>query len=219
MSDYARDKGGKRLSQSERIERAQARQPKRQSTEPPRPVTSDQFIANRHAEKQGRAEAAAKLAKPPSENPYLRQARELEKTAVTPDDFKQLQRFKRWAKRWERENREAIENAKRVAELKADPGYVNALEHSDSFLRTVDADYLAAASSARGYLEGSADYFGYWSKISEIESEIWAKEDAKATEMALKANSSMSEFKQQCDRTNQAAERMRAANTNKEPQQ
>jgi len=211
---YHVDRSGKRLSQDERIERALAQQPKRKPAEPARPLSSSQFLANREAEKQGRAEAAAKFAKPPSENPYKRQYIELERTAVTPADHKQLLRMKRWAKAWDRENKDRLEREAIVSELQQAPGFLNARTHSDAFLRTIDPDYLSAASGARGYLEGSGDFEGYWIKVAEIETEVWAKEDAKKLELAAKANATLNEFNEQAARTTEAADRMRAAEAN-----
>lgn len=206
---YFHDRAGRKLSQDERVERALAQRPKRKPAEPPRELTSSQFIASREAEKQGRAEAAAKFAKPPSQNPYARQYAELERTAVTPADFNQLRRMKRWAQQWQRENKDRLEREAKVAALQAQPGYRNAVEHSDAFLRTIDPDYLSAASAARGYLEGSADYEGYWTKVAEIETEIWRNEDAKKLALAERANATLNEFNQQAARTTEAADRIR----------
>jgi hypothetical protein len=216
---YHTDNAGRKLSQDERIERALAKRPKQKQANPPRPLTTDQFLANREAEKHGRAEAAAKFAKPPIKNPYKRQYIELERTAATPDDFRQLRRMKRWAQQWQRENAERVEREAKIAKLQAEPGYQNALTHSDAFLKTVDPDYLAAASNARGYLEASADYSGYFAKVAEIEKEIWAREDAKAQELAGKSAVARAALSEQVEKAEQAAERLRAAEANREPQE
>jgi len=212
-SDYARGPDGRWLSSEERIKRYQAQRPPQpmKVNEPSRKLTADQITSSQEAKRLGKAEAAEKFREPPDPNPWRRQLQSLEKTAATPPDFAQLKRFKQKAEQWDIDNAERLEREERAAELKADPAYKNALEHSDAFLRTIDPDYLAAASNARGYLEASGDFSTYWSKVSDIESAVWAKEDAKTTEMAMKANASMSEFKEQCDKASAAAERLRDA--------
>lgn len=214
MSDYMRGPDGRFLTRDERVARFLFQRPAPPAkAEPMRKLSAGQITESQEARRLGKAEAAAKFAEPQSPNPWERQLRQLEKSAATTADFAQLKRFQKQAERWDRDNAERLEMEEAAALRKADPAYRNALEHSEAFLRTVDPDHLAAASNARGYLEASGDFSTYWNKVSEIESAVWAKEDAKTTELAMKANTSMSEFKQQCDKASEAAARLRDAQT------
>ena len=212
-SDYARGPDGRWLSSEERIKRYQAHHPSQPAkpSEPLRKLSSEQITESQEARRLGKIEAAAKFKEPPDPNPWRRQQLELEKTAATSRDLAQVERFKRHAERWEIENKARLEREAIAKAKQSDPAYRNAMEHSDAFLRTVSEDFLAMASNARGYLEASGDYGGYWERVSAIETEVWAREDAKTTELAMKANVSMSEFKEQCDKTSQAAARLRDA--------
>lgn len=215
MSDYARGPDGRWLSSDERIRRYQAQNPSQPAkvTEPLRKLSSEQISEAQEAKRQGKAEAAEKFREPQSPNHYARQAARLRRTAVTPYDKKQLERFERLAEQWDVDNKARLHREKIAEAKRSDPAYKNAVEHSDAFLRTINPDFLASASAARGYLEASGDFDGYWAKVSAIESEVWSREDAKTTELALKANASMTEFKEQCDRSNEAATRLRTAQT------
>ncbi|BBO34576.1 hypothetical protein [Lacipirellula parvula] len=213
MTDYARGTDGRWLSSAERVQRYQAqnRSQPAKVTEPLRKLSSEQISEAQEAKRQGKAEAAEKFREPQSPNPWERQRRQLEKTAATPRDFAQLKRFERHAAQWERDNADRLQREAVAETRRSDPAYKNAVEHSDAFLRTIAPDFLAAASNARGYLEASGDFDGYWAKVSAIESEVWSREDAKTSELALKASASMTEFKEQCDRSNEAAARLRTA--------
>lgn len=211
MRNYGQDKSGKKLSQQERIDQALAQH--RKNAKPKSEPAVPQRFDTRKAEREGRKEAQAKMAAPPDPNPYKRQYRELEaRGALTPQDQRQLQRFKRWSKRWEVENAERIANEKRVAELQSTPEYQNALEHSLAFMRTPPhIDDATAAAAAYGYLNESGDVQGYWSKVAEIEHARWAEEDAKTMELAKNSVTARAALSEQAERSEQAAARLREA--------
>jgi hypothetical protein len=208
--NYGHDRSGKKLSQAERIERAQAEH-RRTAKPKPEPAVLQRQDTLR-AEREGRNEARAKTAAPQNPNPYRRQYDELAKTAITAADFKQLQRYKRWAKQWERDNAERIEREAKVAELKESKSYHNALEHAQSFMRTPPhEDDAVAAAAAFGYLDESGDVSGYWAKVAEIEHARWAEEDAKLNELAKNSVLSRAALTEQATKTEEAATRLRSA--------
>lgn len=178
-----------------------------------RPEIRPTSYAELEARQTGRKLAAqAKAEREPQKpsNPYRAQLADLEYRAGMGDPTakRRIAMYKALADKYDAEQAAKAKAEKLEKQRKSDPAYLNAVEHCEAFLRTVeDNERQAALVAAEVLRQGEVDL--YWQQVRDIESRIWQREDAKAAEAALKANEALTEAKAQAAKANEAAERTR----------
>lgn len=168
--------------------------------------------AELEARQQGRKLAAeAKAAREPKKpsNPYRRHVADLEYRAAMGDQTakRRITMYRALADKYDAEQAAKAEAEKLKKQRESDPLYKNAVEHCEAFLRTVeDHERQAALVAAEVLRQGEVDL--YWQQVRDIEGRIWAREDAKAAEAALKADAALTEAKQAAEAASATSQRI-----------
>jgi len=206
---YTHHADGTRKTSAERAASAHKFFAGKKGSQPEIRPTSYAELEARQTGRKLAAEAKAKREPQEDSNPYRRHVADLEYRAAMGDKTakRRIPMYKALADKYDAEQAAKAEAEKLKKQRENDPTYKNAVEHCEAFLRTVEDDERQAALVAAEVLrQGEVDL--YWQQVRAIESRIWAREDAKAAEAALKADAALTEAKAQAEKAAEASQRI-----------